>query len=216
MPKLTRRNLKKKNQKKIKPNRQDRTVLPLGVVVSISILLVFLIPGLSVVAYNYYKTIDNDKLLESQLTGLSIETDKQRYQAGETVEIVFVNNGGSYLEESEASSTYPSLPNFSGNNYGVGFVENYRNGSWVSVEPVWRCNDSCTEKCDFNQLIKPETEKIFKWRQTILTCQGFDKVAEISQAKAGKYRISTEVWSDELNAIRTVYSNEFIIIDSGE
>lgn len=149
---------------------------------------------------------------------LSISTNKTKYKFGETVKIVITNSAENPIVEQATSSVNVKSNRFLGRNYGVGLIEKFEDarlpgeqGAWIAVEPVWRCGDSCFSECQYNQSIKPTETRTFSWNQTILICDKFNHTENIQQAEAGKYRISSAIWSHAEKTYKIIRSNEFVI-----
>jgi hypothetical protein len=149
-----------------------------------------------------------EERLSSEVT---ITTDKQEYEQGEEVKVTIING----LEYPIVLQ--PILPDklksikFLGENYGIGLIEKFDKETWVGIEPVWRCENSCFAECKYKHSFEPGEKRVFEWNQKILICDKIDRTEKVKDAEAGRYRISSAVWLDEEQNYKMIYSNEFTI-----
>jgi hypothetical protein len=176
--------------------------------VAIVIVLFFIISlGKEVRNNSYYK------INPAQAEKLNIRTDKKIYKKGENVKIYLENFTPNPLREKIDSEIMVSSIRNLGKNYGVGLIEQKINNNWISIEPVWRCEKKCYEKCNYEDMIKPEEQKIFIWSQDLITCDYKNNLETKLEALNGTYRVSSAAWDDSKNKYSIIYSNEFLIVN---
>lgn len=147
----------------------------------------------------------------AQAKKLNIKTDKTKYKKGEEIKIYLENFAENPIKEKKDSSIMVSSSRYLGQNYGVGLIEKKNNNSWIAIEPVWRCEKKCYELCSYEDMIKPEEQKVFVWDQNLINCNYKEKLESREQAREGIYRISSASWNNAENKYSTFYSNEFLI-----
>jgi hypothetical protein len=148
---------------------------------------------------------------EASAGPLIIQTDKNKYSQGEIVKISYSNQA--FTAMAEATSTELSIESsrFLGNNYGVGLIEQYFNGQWLAIEPVWRCSLDCFSPCREDRKIPSSSMKTFYWKQTKLVCPGSGDEAITVNVDPGRYRIVSAAWDSGVNDYKMIYSNQFEI-----
>lgn len=150
-------------------------------------------------------------ILPVEASNMAIQTNKLTYQRGEMVKITITNQAESVMaEQTESFINVRTLGNL-GKNYGVGLIEQYNDGVWSAVEPIWRCAEACYSPCADLRTIEPGEKVDFLWPQTRLICHGQARNEKISLVPAGRYRITSALWNDEIGDYEQVYSNDFWI-----
>jgi hypothetical protein len=168
--------------------------------------------GFILFEWKFFKGFNNKVLIyPTSAAKLIINTDKNEYQLGEAVNINITNSAQNPIVEQTTSSIDIVSKRFLGNNYGVAIIEKLENGIWVAVEPVWRCDAPCYEKCKYGHTIKPGEKNSFIWPQKIIICDILNHEEKIESVESGQYRISSAVWSNEKKIHEIIHSNEFKI-----
>ncbi|MCK4729692.1 MAG: hypothetical protein KAT28_00085 [Candidatus Aenigmarchaeota archaeon] len=143
---------------------------------------------------------------------VTITTDKTEYEQGETVEITIMNSLDFPIIPQAILPDKTKYIKFLGENYGIGFIERFEEGTWIGVEPIWRCGNSCFVECNYKHLFEPGEKRVFEWNQTILICDKVNRTEKVKVVGAGKYRIGSAVWlGQDAEIYKTIYSNEFTI-----
>ena len=142
---------------------------------------------------------------------LSIKTDKLEYKKGEEIKIYLENFATKALKEKQDSLITVSSLRYLGQNYGVALIERKKDNLWIAIEPVWRCEKKCYEQCNYQDIIKPEEQKVFNWDQTLINCDYKEQSETEEDALSGTYRISSASWDNIKNKYSIFYSNEFSI-----
>jgi hypothetical protein len=187
--------------------RAHKKVIFFLISISLFILLIFF--GWRLLQGHNYKPLVNP----ISASKLIISTDKSEYKSSEPVKIIITNSAKNPVVQQATSSISVTSNRFLGKNYGVGLIEKWENSIWVAIEPVWRCGSSCFTECKYDRAIKPGERSVFVWPQTILICNMFNHSEEVRQAEAGKYRVTSAIWSDEEQKYKIIHSNEFILKD---
>jgi len=154
------------------------------------------------------KCIDNKCVAEPAKQQVAITTDKIEYEQGEAVKITITNNLGHSIVPHARSDDYSV---YYGENYGIGFIERFKNGTWSKIEPLWRCGNSCFAECKYKSSFEPGEERVFEWNQTRFACDKSNFSEKVEKAGAGRHRISSDVWVSEKEGYEIIYSNEFMI-----
>jgi hypothetical protein len=146
---------------------------------------------------------------------MAISTDKTNYQKSEPVEITIINRSSNEIKDNSGSSSVSlNARDYMGANYGVAVIEQFIQGRWVAVEPVWRCAGPCYTACYSDQAIPSGEELRFTWRQDMLLCYYDERNPEPRMAEPGRYRITSAKWINKINDYQLVHSNEFQILDN--
>lgn len=142
---------------------------------------------------------------------LIINTDKDEYVLGEAIKITMVNSSDNPLIQEDDSSIEVTSDRILGGIYGVGLIEKKRQGEWLAIEPVWRCNNSCYSICSENDFISLKGKEDFVWNQRKLVCDQSRETEKYVESGVGEYRISSAVKNKRTGNYEIVYSNIFKI-----
>ncbi len=147
---------------------------------------------------------------------VSIEVDKAVYDPGQAVKISIRNNTDRTLINYDWSM--PGERDYSRKDAGWGYVERYKNGSWLRVEPLWRCGGACFARCSLGPeffILQPKGVeefpgdiRYFEWDQTRLFCLPEEKHKPV---ETGRYRITCTFQDTEKDEYRIFHSAEFRI-----
>jgi hypothetical protein len=147
---------------------------------------------------------------------ISIKVDKEVYRQGEPVKISIRNNTNRSMMNYDWN--LPAERDYSRKDSGWGYVERFKNGAWLRVEPLWRCGGECFARCSLGPeffLLQPKGVDIFpgdvryfEWDQTRLFCLPEEKH---KPADPGRYRISSTFHDVNKNEYRIYRSQEFEI-----
>ena len=181
------------------------------------IIIVIVIVFLDLAVYAVYKGLNQAtpslKVNSAQASTMSIKTNKLSYASNEVVVVTIINSGIKPIVETRHASsddeiTVKGAPNL-GKNYGVALIEKYNEDGWLAIEPLWRCDSSCTEPCAEPQVIKPGETKVFSWSQERRFCRQGDENMKHEVAGPGRYRIASAVMNGQ--GYKIIRSEEFVI-----
>jgi len=178
--------------------------------IKILIIIIVLIGGWWIWSSKIYPETKNE---------VTITTNKTEYELGEIVKITIKNNLDIPLRNYD--TVVPENSEFYNQSIGWGFIEKFKDGNWIKIEPLWRCGNTCFAKCKLSVYFFvlgqkgatrfPEDFRYFEWNQTRLICTPGDIKSEL--VSPGRYRVSSTFWDEnkELDTRRTFCSKEFII-----
>jgi hypothetical protein len=164
------------------------------------------------IEYNFYFDIRKDLGAKNKELKIALTTNKGIYAPDEPIQIIIHNySPGGFVQNFSAPDLYIKSRHDFGKNYGVGLIERKDRDVWIAVEPIWRCNKPCFEKCDAYSEIDSRAARTYEWNQKIIKCDS--KLAEesIIQAETGTYRAVIIVWNQRNNNYDQIYSNSFTI-----
>jgi len=157
---------------------------------------------------SYYNIHSTDVVKSKKL---NIRIDKKKYSKGEKVKIYLDNFSNKNLKEDDNSFLSVASFRYLGENYGVGLIEKKINNSWIAVEPVWRCENKCYERCNYQDVINSQEQKTFIWNQDLVFCDALNKTEKKEKSSMGTYRVSLAFWDDKTKDYSVLHSDEFII-----
>jgi len=99
-----------------------------------------------VVCSSVQECVDKPVYIRSE-PEVSITTDKKEYASGETVKITITNNCAFPVFNVDRNKTISDSDSDGTRRMGWGFIEKFRNGVWLRVEPLWRCAGACFSRC---------------------------------------------------------------------
>jgi hypothetical protein len=169
-----------------------------------------------IVACNSIQSCVEKEILIRDNPEVSLDVDKGVYKQGEPVKIAIRNNTDRVLINYDWN--LPGERDYSRKDAGWGYVEKLKNGSWLRVEPLWRCGGECFARCAMGQeffILQPKGVDIFpgdiryfEWDQTRLLCMPEEKYKPVG---AGRYRITCTFHDTVKNEFRIFHSREFEI-----
>ncbi|MDD2702701.1 MAG: hypothetical protein PHC33_01670 [Candidatus Omnitrophica bacterium] len=169
-----------------------------------------------IVACNSIQSCVEEEIIIRGKPEVSLDVDKAVYGQGEPVKITIRNNTNRVLINYDWN--LPGERDYSRKGTGWGYVEKLKNGSWLKVEPLWRCGGECFARCamgtEFFVLqpkgvdIFPGDIRYFEWDQSRLVCIPEEKY---KPAGTGRYRISCTFHDTVKNEFRIFHSPEFRI-----
>ena len=168
-----------------------------------------------VVCGNIQSCVEKEIVIKGE-PEVSIDIDKTEYRQGEGVKITIQNN----LDRSLVNYDWnlPAERDYYNKDAGWGYVEKFKSGSWLRVEPLWRCGGECFTRCklgpEFFTLMPKGEQKFpgdfryFTWDQTKVSCLPEMKHKQVSP---GRYRISCTFLDSEKDEVKSFHSGEFEI-----